>query len=445
MDGLVRALALSVEQVHDREESKKGAPLVDIQMAYFNFIEANFGKFYKAMLEHQLSPHDVATTLSSSQSSVEQLTENVPGFMEVLEEFWFQTGYAAHAHVEDMHDSLKGVFGGDLFPSHQENIASKCGIYTDTIILPDPFLRSKHLFKHGSAQQRAYYLIKHGLNLLQYKELACADVTPPIVVVLPDRTGIDDAEKQFIYSLGQEDALVHVGRVFGRRFGSFDELMEFASSLDSVERVEAEVVDRQRVLFDTEWKGDFRTKIQKATTEDAAALLGTSNPGVVIASHALGRMGTSNELLIKARRLRGTPIIDAPTSWQYFVWKLEYDAQNMERESGITDLHIVHGLQSLAEKEMNWLGRVPPRALIEIRKADALGEIREILSKGVHDLAVADPFNFHTTTDQVFENITAAFAEHKKNIEALRLKKWKFRSEERRVWKDCRNRWWPFH
>src|ERR1019366_2649151 len=102
------------------------------------------------------------------------------------------------------------------------------GTSPDTLVLPDPFLRSKDLFKRWTPDQQAYYLIKHGLNLLQYKELACADLDPPIVTILPDTTEIAAAEKEFIYGLGRRDALVHAGRIFGREFASFDEMIDFA-------------------------------------------------------------------------------------------------------------------------------------------------------------------------------------------------------------------------
>ncbi len=341
---------------------------------------------------------------------------------------------AAYAHVEDMHDTLKAVFGGDLFPSHSENIASKCGIYTDTILLPDPFMRSKELFKLWKPEQQAYYLIKHAMNLLQYRELACADVTPPIVVILPSISAIKGDEMEYISHLGQDDALIHAGKIFGRKFQSFDELMEFASVLDTIERVEAEVADPRRVLFDTEWKGSFREKLERAMKDSHAELLRTSNPGLIVALQAVGRMSMSNELLIKARRLRGTPIIDAPTSWQYFTWKLEYDAENVEKETKLSDLHVVRGLQSLAENEMEWLGHVPSAALIEMRKTDAIKEIRQILGKGVQELSLANPLNFHRTTDMVFDNIHAAFKEHKKNIEELKAKKLKFAGSDIGSW-----------
>ena len=435
VDGLVRSMALAVEAMHDREEMKASASLAQIQNEYFDFLENNFGHFFKAMVERRLTPHDAGRALSRTPSTVAELTRNLPEFLAAIEGYWSAAGPIAIAHVEDMNEALKGVFGGDLFPSPEENIASKCSLYTDTLVLPDPFLRTKHMFERLGDERKAYYLVKHALNLLQYRTLACADVTPPIVVVLPDVSELEEEEKQFFYRLGQKDALVHATRVFGRRFETFDELMEFCQRLDTIERAEAAVSDPERVLFDTEWVGSISEQLERATkTEAYSAVVGTANLGVILASQALGRMSTSNELLIKSRRLRGTPILDAPTSWQYFVWKLEYDADESGESVGLRDLHTVRGLQALSENEMRWLGRVPPDALIELRRSGALGEVRAILGKGVEELAAVNPSNFHRTSDLIFDNIHAAFAEHQKNVDALAAKKWKFAGSDIGSW-----------
>ncbi|WP_341913620.1 hypothetical protein [Polaromonas sp. YR568] len=435
VDGRVRSMALAVEAMHDREEMKKSASLAEIQKTYFDFLEQNFGRFFKVMVDRGLTPHDAGIALSRTPSTVAELNRNLQEFLKVIEDFWASAGPVATAHVEDMNESLKGVFGGDLFPSSEENIASKCSLYTDTLVLPDPYLRSKHMFERMSEEKKTYYLIKHALNLLQYRDLACADIDPPIVVILPDASALEDDEKQYFYKLGQQDAVLHGARVFGRQFGSFEEMMDFCEDLDTVERAATEVRDHERVLFDTDWEGSFVEQLERATRSDVySGLLGTTNPGVILASQALGRMSTSNELLVKARRLRGTPVLDAPTSWQYLVWKLEYDAVQASEIDGLRDIHTVRGLQTLASSEMRWLGRVPPAALIEVRKAGALNDVRNILAKGIEELATADPTNFHRTSDRVFDNIHAAFTEHQKNIETLAEKKWKFAGSDIGSW-----------
>lgn len=433
VDGAVRSMALAVTAMHDREELKKEASLSEIQNMYFKFIEDNFGQFYDMMLKQNLTPHDVGRALTQNEKSVEAFTENLDEFLNVIDQFWEGVGEIAHIHVEDMHGNIKGIFGGDLFPSHDENIASKCGIYADTIVLPDPFLRSKHIFSNYPKKDKAYYFIKHAMNILQYKDLACADVEVPIIAILPDQAALQEDEKEFFHSLGKQDSIIHAGKLFNRKFDSFEELIGFGQELDTIERAVAEIGDKSRVLFDTEWTGDIASQLAQALENEHYKPF-VDSPGMLLASQSLGRMSVSNELLIKSRRLNGSPIIEAPTSWQYLVWKMEYDAEQAENELQSENLHVVRGLSDLANGEMQWLGNIPPESLIEIRKEGAMDEIRNILGQGVNDLIEANPSNFHRSRDQIFDNINNAFSQHQKNIDELTAKKWKFAGKDIGSW-----------
>ena len=194
------------------------------------------------------------------------------------------------------------------------------------------------------------------------------------------------------------------------------------------------VADPSRVLFDTDWQGGLEDQIRQAIDSEYRELVGIDHPGVLVATNAIGRMSIANELLVKASRLRGTPILDAPTSWKYLSWKLEYDAARKEKADNLADLHVLAGLQNLASGEMQWLGKVPTKALIELRQVGALDEIRGILGKGIEELAEANPANFHRTSDLIFENIHEAFDRHQKNIKALRDKKLKFAGSDVGSW-----------
>jgi len=66
VDGLVRSMALAVEAMHDREEMKDSASLAEIQSTYFDFLEQNFGQFFKVMIDRGLTPHDASSKQSKS-------------------------------------------------------------------------------------------------------------------------------------------------------------------------------------------------------------------------------------------------------------------------------------------------------------------------------------------------------------------------------------------
>lgn len=171
VDGRVRSLALAVAGLQQREDAKNAISLRDISGAYFEAIDASFGKLAKDINEKGYNPNQAARAISESEVSVEELTSNIPKFIDDLERFWSSASESSTYHIQDI-PGLKAVYGGDLFPSYTRNIASAIGLYTDTIVLSDPFWQSRHIFENASNKQRTYYLIKHALNVLTYKELA---------------------------------------------------------------------------------------------------------------------------------------------------------------------------------------------------------------------------------------------------------------------------------
>lgn len=425
IDGVIRSAALLAEHMKHRSDVKNEISLHEIQAKYFEILEANFGPFYQRMIDDNVNPEIVARTIAYGDREITIFDNSLNTLLEILIEFWNILAEPAFYHLEDDLDSIKAVFGGDMFPSYAENIASKCGIYTDTIILPCPFIRCRFLFERWNKQERVYYLIKHVLNVLQYKDLALADLDAPIVAVLPDKEMIDDDDFKYINEIAGKDSLYHAQKLFGREFSSLDDLFEFASSLNTVDKVVSEIKDGSKVLFDVDMEGTLKEQIESQIDGMSARLLGVKNPGVIVASTGMGRMATANELLIKAHRLRGIPLIDAPTSWEYFKWKLQYDSERKYKGEDVTDLHIVKGLNHLSETDFKWIGKIPPEGLIELRKSGAINEIRSILSQEINDLAIENEHDFKSTSHKVFNNINRAFAEHEKSIKELQAKKWK--------------------
>lgn len=122
-------------------------------------------------------------------------------------------------------------------------------------------------------------------------------------------------------------------------------------------------------------------------------------------------------------------MIDAPTSWRYFNWKLGYSSNRRDSETGL-NLHMTKALQNAASGEMAWLGAVPVEALVEMRRSGALPELRQMLSSGVNELIQLRPDNFFRTSDQVVENIQKVFDEHRSKLSTLTGKKWRFAGVE---------------
>lgn len=432
VDARVRSLALAITAMKDREDMKSAISLKEIQTTYFEWLENNFGEHYKVMVHRNLTPHDAGRAISSNIESVDFTVSVIPKFMEVLKEFWSNLIDPAYAHLEDL-QKLKAVFGGDFFPSAYENIAAKCGLYTDTIVLPDPFLKSGALWERWSKENQTYYFIKHALNILKYKELALVDIDPPIVTILPERMTLDENEQKLIQSFSESDATIHANHVFGRKFSDLKEVLEFVEPFDTPDKIASVVTDQKRVLFDTEWNGTIEEQIRRSVKEHQSEIFGMEHAGRMLAMQGYGRMSQANDLLMKSHRLRGTPLIDAPTSWEYFQWKLHYDAERM-RTDDIKNLHILKGLQNASAGEMQWLGNIPNDALIEIRKIGAVDEIRHIIASGIDKISQFSSDDFQKSSDIIIQNIREAFEKHQHQVKELRKKKWKFAGKDIASW-----------
>src|SRR5687767_5678346 len=59
VDSSVRALALGIEALHEREETKKVISLRDLQHGYLRFVDSNFGHLHKQMMEEGLTPFQI--------------------------------------------------------------------------------------------------------------------------------------------------------------------------------------------------------------------------------------------------------------------------------------------------------------------------------------------------------------------------------------------------
>lgn len=434
VDGRIRSMALAISHFDERDKLKKQFSLFDIQNAYFQIIENNFKPIFKRMIEENINAHQVASFYSSNDRLINSVAPQINDFINDIYEFWKNIGDIGCWHLEDSIDNLNGIYGGDLFPSYNENIASKCGIYTDTLALPDPFVRSKYVLENSDDATRVYYFIKHGLNILKYKDLACIDLTYPIVAILPDMQNLEDNGRDIIRALGQADTLIHAQEIFDFNFDNEEDLVEFFKSLDTIEKLEHHIRKKDRILFDTDWNGSFKDDFSKYKDTLPQNILESITPGEILHSQIFSRMAISNELLLKSKQLSGVPIIEAPTSWQYFNWKLEYDAIRAENHYSVDGLHVLKGLNDLSHTDMPWIGNIPPESLIELRKQDALSEIRDILGDSIHELIETNPANFNATRDQLHKNIDNSLSMHRKKLEELRQKKWKFAGHDIGSW-----------
>ncbi|SEM81068.1 hypothetical protein [Paenibacillus sp. OV219] len=425
VDGRVRALALAVEMM-EHEEELLSIPLLETQKAYFKVLDSFFGTVFNQMMEKGLNPHQVATVISKNKKIVHSFIEDHEALQEGLHELWQYYLPIIQAHLR----RLKGVisvFGGDIFPSYSGSIARSAGLYVDTILVPDPMLRTTSFFKQMSPDKALYYLAKHALNALQYKELALAELDSPIIVFVPDETYLGENDFDLLDKQSQSDILEHLKEMFRVNFTDMDEADSFLQDLETTEDLFQKLVNEERMLFDTEWEHLTKTEqFVKWNRENSWAfnnIPGGGSIGFKVKFMVQSRMMQSKDIVNRALQYNGIPIVNAPTSWQYLLWSYQYSSNTPNSSSQVKNMLISN---SLTKINYDIIGNLSDTALIKLRQENVLNELRELLSKGIEEISTADNTSFDEVTTSVFTNIQESFSKHEEEVQELKSRNKRF-------------------
>jgi hypothetical protein len=138
-------------------------------------------------------------------------------------------------------------------------------------------------------------------------------------------------------------------------------------------------------------------------------------------------MMQTNDLLFRSAEYRGTPLIDAPTSWQYLLWKYEYDSDRSGMsQKEMRETVISKAIATEGSTEFAMLSGVPPQALIELRRNGAMEGLRQTIRNGLQNIDLASPDSLPRVADEVISIIDRTFEEHDRELREITSSRRKF-------------------
>lgn len=259
--------------------------------------------------------------------------------------------------------------------------------------------------------------IKHALNALSYRTLALAELDPPIVVIAPDYLA-DSNYRASLMVAGEADTLEHCSKLFGRDFDSIQDLQVFLQQFPDSSSMISSMTDPSRMVFDVEWKEPLAEQFARYDKDFVSQFGQSFPPSRILEQMILGRMMTANDALFRSSRFGGSPLIDAPTSWQYLLWNYEYNGNVSPADTDARDLLITKSL-SLSGSDHGMLSGVSPDVLITLRREGALKDMRKIIQTGIQDIDSATDATLRDVGAQVIRNIDTALSQHDKELQDL--------------------------
>jgi hypothetical protein len=142
--------------------------------------------------------------------------------------------------------------------------------------------------------------------------------------------------------------------------------------------------------------------------------------GQLVADNMRSKLMQVNDIIQTSENLGATPVLDAPTSWQYLVWKYEYNASRNLIGSASTDhLVITRALQAAGDDGTLRILRASPNVLIDLRRKGVMDDVRAMLRSGIRDIALASPADVEGVTIDIAATLSSAFQQHQRKLDDL--------------------------
>lgn len=414
---LIAQAQLVVDDLLEREALS--VPLRDIQIDFVELLSGFFSDPYTLMTQHDASPHEIAQSIADSPESVERLSKIAPTILEAIRDYWSNAGIVTSAHLRNM-TTLKAVYGGNVFPHENSDLISNVGLYADTLVVPDPMLGALSMHSMLKPSRLAYQLVKNGLTAMKYRELAIADLDVPLVVFAPNYFFLSDELPRFSMRMSEDDVCKHMQMVFNYDFASIDDVHKFFANAPSENALAQSVVDHDRFTLDVD-------ELPLPLDQIAASkeMLNKFKDGLFpsdarrsLPFEFLGRFMQVNAALAHCDLYRGIPLIDAPTPWQFLLWKHEYAGAVATNGAYSRDTIIQHALHTEL-RDVTIFKNITPEGVVKLRREGLLEDLREVIRLGISEIVDADEGAVLKVAKRVAANLRAELGRYESEVKAL--------------------------
>lgn len=360
--------------------------LSSIQKEYTGILRANFEQFERLATDNGVPIEQLPEALSCSEFMQKNFDRIAQSFVEGLGEFWNQSASAVQYHLLGT-KGLKMVYGGNSFPNRSSNLWRTGLLYSDLLVVPDPMLAWTRYAEAPNAATRIRYTFRDCLTALQYAPFAEAD--DPAVVFCPLLPLANEDVERLCIEAAEEKTCFFASLLMGVEFGSARELFQHLKELGTRENFLNKVKEPEYLLIDVEEDLDPENQMNLAleTSRDMGLSMESLSEAEMLGMHLFGRWLQIEVAWAQSQALKGHPLIDAPTSWKYFQWKMEFDANTRDSDKELLSATLRGNAAVSAMDSFGDLENLTAEQLLDAKNSEALNNLRSVIRNASAELA----------------------------------------------------------
>ena len=402
-------------------------PFIPIIKPYFDFLSGWFDNLANESLKHNVQPDDIARDFLGDKKLSEGFNKYILPEISGRSILFWQQSLPNVLHEINKLPGLKARFGGDIGPQSREKLYQRLGIYFNSIIVPDPILRSVTI--PGPNKHRDYYILKFAINLILNRDIYLADIYPPIAVLVGEDQLLGDPRPHY-GALSRDscfDAILIANKMFGKDFQTEYEVSQFFLNFSGDKELTGEIADPSVFRMFDEVGDDFleqlaemdkETRLHYNEDDQIDQMKGPKRVWHMIHN----RMMQINETLHQSTEMDAHPVIQAPVSFHWLKNKVNVNAEIMSaamEEDLQKQLPLTNAILS---KNLEWLSNIPSEALIRVRKNGYLDELRSTIEGNLSNLSIVNLDELNRVTNEVDYNLNSALNRHQEELETLHNK-----------------------
>jgi len=393
--------------------------IIKIQKEYFCFLKDCFKMQFAEVNNENDSEKGILKWASTK--TPEDIVYITQRRLEDISNFW-------KIHYDDLKSSLLTADILPIYsvsrPSYLPRQFSSAGLYVDTIVCHDDSLSALYNLDVLAQEKHANWcinLLRDYMDLISLEFCFTADLERPFAIICPGSRDFDfTQEKEFLHNISKLFT-VYCNELLDKTYQSLDEVFDAVKYISGSSAIKSSI--KNHAILPAPFREPKSEHDRLAQCFERMRMLQHQSL-TIIPEHPnlkdlLGSFFT--EFAVMENQLFESVECDlAPLfpryTWSLYKWRIEHANEQDSKILGWEERKMTAIATSIQHENLDWLGNIPLKSIIELRESGFLSDFRESFRLARKRMTLQEGADFSKIAKEVEKDIEKVISDNQSAI-----------------------------